>query len=125
MIVDTNVFIDVITDGGRVGQRTRADMSDSVVLLSTASTWEIAIKTRLGRLTIPEDWIGLVHESGFVALPVLLEHSVRIGEVGALATADPFDRLLLTQAVVEGEDFYTLDRALIASELAFVVDASI
>lgn len=123
MIVDTNVFIDILTEGGRVGSRAGAEMMDAVVLLSTASTWEIAIKTRLGRLTMPDGWEGLVRESGFVPLPILLEHSVQIDAVGDIGTADPFDRLLLTQAAVEGEEFYTLDRALLSAGLSFVVDA--
>lgn len=81
---------------------------------SVASLWEIAIKTRLGKLdpgmtveSLPQFFEAI----GLVILPVTAEHAVTAVEP-LPPTRDPFDRLLLAQCKVEGLSLLTLDRAL-------------
>ncbi len=86
------------------------------MLVSVASLWEIAIKSARGRLRVPEDFPSRILDAGIELLPVTANHawSVRGGPAG-LATADPFDRLILAQAMIEGLTLATRDRALLAS----------
>lgn len=123
MLVDSHVLIDILEDRGRIGRRTRALLQKEMVLVSAATLWELTIKVFAGRLRVRGHLAAGVEEAGFRQLPVLPEHAVRIGEVTQLQHRDPFDRLLLTQALVEGLDFYTWDRSILAAGLPFVRDA--
>jgi PIN domain nuclease of toxin-antitoxin system len=82
--------------------------------ISAASLWEIAIKTRLGKLdpTIPlADIPDYIVHAGFILLPVDEHHALE--ELRELPnTRDPFDRLLLAQCQVENMRLVTLDRSL-------------
>ncbi|MFY9294625.1 MAG: type II toxin-antitoxin system VapC family toxin [Methylorubrum rhodinum] len=82
--------------------------------VSVASLWEIAIKTRLGKLDpgLPlEDLPRYFGAIGFTVLPITAEHALATVEP-LPATRDPFDRLLLAQCSVEGLWLVTLDEAL-------------
>ncbi|HDL41752.1 MAG TPA: type II toxin-antitoxin system VapC family toxin [Actinobacteria bacterium] len=111
----------------RVGQRTTAILSDQAnsLLLSAASVWEIAIKYRLGKLVLPQRPDQLVPElmraSGVVGLPVEHGHALFVATLDDLHT-DPFDRLLVAQALVEGVPIVTSDHRISAYEVE-VVDA--
>ncbi len=86
---------------------------------SVASLWEIAIKTRLGKLDagIPlEAVVGFLKTSGIGLLPIEPAHV--IAELDPLPpTRDPFDRLLLAQCQVENLRLLTIDRALVGHPL--------
>jgi PIN domain nuclease of toxin-antitoxin system len=78
---------------------------NSQVLVSAVSAWEIATKVRLGRLDIAADLAGdfeayLVQE-GFDSLSVSTEHGIRAGTLPG-SHKDPFDRMLVAQAQIEG-----------------------
>lgn len=91
--------------------------------LSVASLWEIAIKTRLGKLNIPVpvDKAGdLARQMGLKVLPVTEVHAVTDLQV-LPPTNDPFDRLLLSVAQSERLRLVTLDRSLIGHPLAVKV----
>ncbi|HEY1631332.1 MAG TPA: type II toxin-antitoxin system VapC family toxin [Rhizomicrobium sp.] len=91
------------------------------IFVSTASLWEIAIKTRLGKLDpkIPlADIPGYFVKFGFLILPVDEFHAVE-HVTDPPATRDPFDRLLLAQCQVENLLLVTVDRALIPHRLAW------
>ncbi len=79
-----------------------------LVLVSAASAWEIAIKCRLGKLDFQEDFERGVRESGFERLPIGFSNAA---ETRALADyhRDPFDRMLIAQARVEGLTIVTQD----------------
>ena len=88
---------------------------------SIASLWEIAIKTRLGKLDPmipPTDLPGYYQTIGLALLPVD-EHHVLAEVVPEPATRDPFDRLLLAQCQVEGLRLITADRALAGHPFAW------
>ena len=89
----------------------RAIATADVVWVSAASGWEVAIKTTLGRLRIDEPFAATVAADDFTELPVTLAHTARLGGLPA-HHADPFDRLLVAQALVEGATLVTRDEAL-------------
>ncbi|MEM6441703.1 MAG: type II toxin-antitoxin system VapC family toxin [Pseudomonadota bacterium] len=85
--------------------------AEAELFFSAVSIWEIAIKTGLGRGDFEIDAAafrdGLL-ENGFEELPVDGRHGAAVAELPALH-ADPFDRLLIAQARVEGLDLLTCD----------------
>jgi PIN domain nuclease of toxin-antitoxin system len=88
--------------------------------LSVASLWEIAIKARLGKLSIdlPFDaLVGFFESVGLKILAIEARHVVALAKPEPI-TRDPFDRLLLAQCQVEGLTLVTIDKALIGHRLA-------
>ncbi len=86
------------------------------VAVSAASLWEIGLKMAKGKLTVPDDLPQIVRTSGIRILQVTAAHAWAVRRpLPALATADPFDRLIHAQAVIEGLTLATRDQALLAS----------
>jgi PIN domain nuclease of toxin-antitoxin system len=81
---------------------------DPDVFLSPVSVWEIAIKQALGKLGGPADLAERVHDMGFRELPITHEHALAAGRLPG-HHRDPFDRMLIAQAAVEGLTLATRD----------------
>lgn len=81
------------------------------VYVSAATLWEIEIKRALGRLQAPEDVAGLVDRSGFERLAITFDHARAAGRLPPLH-GDPFDRMLVAQARLEGMTVATRDGAI-------------
>jgi len=79
--------------------------------VSIASAWEVAIKTSIGKLRPPEDFADAARESGFALLPIAVEHTRAVRDL-PLHHRDPFDRMLVAQALVEGLTLVTRDQRL-------------
>lgn len=116
--MDTHVFLWWSTEGAaRVSERARDILSDGSndVAFSTISAWEIAIKVGAGRLDLPdalERYLPKrVRDHGFDVLPVELAHALRVGSLPPIHR-DPFDRMLIAQALVEGIPLITADPAI-------------
>lgn len=94
---------------------------DDVLLLSSASAWEIAIKYALGRLPLPdppERYVpSRMASSGTTALPVDVRHAVHVASLPP-HHRDPFDRLLVAQAQLEELTLLTADAQLSAYDVA-------
>ncbi len=84
--------------------------------MSAASAWEIEIKRALGKLKAPSDIAGLSDSSGFERLAVTFEHTREVGQL-PLHHGDPFDRMLVGQARVEGLTLATSDATLAAYDV--------
>ena len=97
----------------------RLEDPSTIGFVSVASLWEIAIKTRLGKLDpgMPlQDLAGYLEAVGLAILPILAIHVMVIAEPEP-ETRDPFDRLLLAQCQVERLRLVTMDRALLGHPL--------
>lgn len=121
LLLDTNVLIPLLEGepSERVGEAVRAPNAE--LYASVVSLWEIAIKTRLGklRLTIPLQQLpSVIDGAGLVLLTITAQHVLAFPEPEP-ATRDPFDRLLLAQCMIEGLQLVTLDRALAAHPLGW------
>jgi PIN domain nuclease of toxin-antitoxin system len=85
----------------------------NVVLVSTASAWEIATKVRLGRLPGAEelavDFQGFISREGFTTLGITVNHGIRAGLLPG-PHQDPFDRMLIAQAQAENLPIATEER---------------
>jgi PIN domain nuclease of toxin-antitoxin system len=84
----------------------RADL----VAVSAISAWEIAIKRAVGKLELKDAVEDIVAQNGFVALATTIRHGDLLRDL-PLHHADPFDRLLIVQALEEGLTIFTSDRA--------------
>ncbi len=114
LLLDTHTWLWLQSDDLRLGARTRLLIQHaSEVRFSAVSAWEIAIKISIGKLTLPPDAdINAELElSGFLSLPIEIAHADHVRQL-ALLHRDPFDRLLVAQAIVEGLTLVTADTQL-------------
>ena len=113
LLLDTHAFLWFVAGDERLSRKARRAMEndEAELHLSSASVWEIAIKSSLGRLTLPTPLRVYVAEkvaSGFHMLPVEWEHAAAV-ETLPLHHRDPFDRLLVAQAMAENLTVVTGD----------------
>lgn len=81
------------------------------VFVSAVSTWEMTIKKALGKLRFPADIEERMHAHRFTLLPITVAHTFAVGKL-PFHHNDPFDRLLVAQADVEGLTLVTHDKRL-------------
>lgn len=100
-------------DGGVLPARTvRVIRGADEVYVSAASAWEAAIKAALGRLDAAAPMAAVARAYGFRELPISFAHAERVRSLPPLHR-DPFDRMLVAQALVEGLTIVSRDRALV------------
>ena len=106
LLLDTHTIIWYAEDDprlpGHIRQMIKDDFSD--VCVSVVSPWEMSIKTRLGKLDLSrsfDDMVRLLHDNGFHILPVLLDHVYYLDTLEH-HHKDPFDRMLIAQALADG-----------------------
>jgi PIN domain nuclease of toxin-antitoxin system len=115
-LLDTRLLLWALNDPERLGAATRDAIEDPAndVLFSTASIWEVAIKTRLGRPDFavrPETIAREALARGFAELLIRWQSASIVSDL-PMHHRDPFDRILLAQAITEPVHFYTVDRKL-------------
>lgn len=115
VLLDTHVFLWLQTEPERLGDRLAlVEHSATTLLLSAASSWEMAIKYALGRLPLPEPPARYVptrmRAIGAEALPIEHPHALAVASLPPLHR-DPFDRLLVAQATIAGVAILTADPA--------------
>lgn len=113
ILLDTHVALWAITDSPKLPKKAREliESTKSSVWISAATVWEIAIKHSLGRGDMPvssQDALRYFRESGYRFLPVEPEHASAVEDLPA-HHADPFDRILVAQALVEPMRLITHD----------------
>ena len=113
LLLDTHVALWAIADSPKLPQRARdlIQAPKTTVWVSSASIWEIAIKCGLGRGDMPvsgEDAVRYFQESGYRFLPIDVEHALAVESLPA-HHQDPFDRILVAQALVEPMRLMTHD----------------
>jgi len=113
LLLDTHVFLWVVGDSRRLKPKARRLIEAAErVHVSAASVWEIAIKMRLGKIRVDlEALVAAIETSGFVELPVRAAHAAGVAHL-PLHHTDPFDRLLIAQALHEPLRLLTADAAL-------------
>jgi PIN domain nuclease of toxin-antitoxin system len=90
-------------------QRRALATPENHVAVSSVTVWEIAIKAAIGRLTFPIDQLDdVMQRMGFETLPILPAHAIVAGSLPR-HHADPFDRMLIAQAMVENLVLVTSD----------------
>ena len=110
LLLDTPIFIWVVSDDAKLsGAAWSLIETADAVYVSSASIWEATIKYQLGKLPIESDrLVETVVSSGFLELSITLRHAAAVGKL-PLLHRDPFDRLLLAQAISEPLILMTAD----------------
>ena len=113
LLLDTHVFIWCIKNDRRLSKVARSKiLHASDVYVSSASIWEAAIKIKLKKLEIDLDqMIEAITASGFLELPITAHHASFVSRLSAIHR-DPFDRILIAQAISEPLTFLTADSML-------------
>lgn len=118
MLLDTHVLLWLLADDERLGPQTRERLVTApVVHASAASSWELAIKADLGKVTVPDDLLSLVEAAGVAWLAITPQQSWATRQLTGLQHRDPFDRLLVTQAASMRIPLVTADRVLLATSM--------
>lgn len=113
-LVDTHLLLWAAVGSPRLPQKARQILENDPVLFSSASLWEVSIKSGLGRKGFDVDVARLrrgLLENGYAELPITGRHAVLVGQLPPHHT-DPFDRMLIAQAVAEDVTLLTSDKAL-------------
>ena len=113
LLLDTQIVYWFYYEKRNVPQRAYDLMNEAqTVFVSAASVWEMAIKVRIGKLNAnPRQMTQLMEAAGFDELPVFSRHTMLVADM-PLYHADPFDRLLVAQAVSEQLNLVTADALL-------------
>jgi PIN domain nuclease of toxin-antitoxin system len=110
LILDTHALIWALEDSPRLSPEARRAIEDTgnVVLASAASAWEISIKKALGRLQAPDDLANAIDDAGFLKRVITFDDVDRVARLPA-HHRDPFDRMLVAQALEEGAPIMSCD----------------
>lgn len=114
LLLDTHAVLWWLEDHPRLGQHARTLLGDpdNDVLVSVVSLWEIVIKSRVGKLTADlKDVSDGITQDGFARLDVKLAHLTALAGL-PMHHRDPFDHLLIAQALAEGAQLVSSDRVI-------------
>lgn len=123
LLLDTHVLLWWLGDDPSLSSSARKVIADpdNTVFLSAVVVWEIRIKEALEKLRLPTGFSETLADQPFVELPIRVEHAHAVGELPEIHR-DPFDRMLVAQARVEGFELVTRDAAIREYGVA-VIDA--
>jgi PIN domain nuclease of toxin-antitoxin system len=109
LLLDTHVLLWWLSQDPGLNDETKTLIRDTPdVYISVATTWELAIRQKIGKLTAPDDLLARVESAGFTHLAISFNHAVTAGRL-PLIHRDPFDRMLVAQARCEGLTLVTND----------------
>jgi PIN domain nuclease of toxin-antitoxin system len=113
LLLDTHVLLWWLDDPGRLSKAARRAIRDGAnpVYVSAAVAWEISIKKALGKLEAPDDLEEVLEANRFRALPITIPHTMALRSLPD-HHRDPFDRILIAQALHEGFRLVSRDSAI-------------
>ncbi|MDM8515539.1 type II toxin-antitoxin system VapC family toxin [Desulfobacterales bacterium HSG16] len=128
-LLDTHIFLWWVLDSPKLNNYARKLMidDDADLFLSAASAWEMAIKAQIGKLTLPESVIEFTRRQLMLneirSLDITTEHALTTFEL-PVHHKDPFDRILIAQAIVENMVIITNDAFIKLYEVRVAGDPS-
>lgn len=113
LLLDTNALLWALLTPEELRPEAQAVLADrrNEVYVSIASIWEAAIKVGTGKLVLPPEFIPTIASSGFRLLAIEIAHALRVSSLPR-HHRDPFDRLLIAQAMIEDLTLVTRDTVL-------------
>jgi PIN domain nuclease of toxin-antitoxin system len=110
LLLDTHVLLWWLDDHPSLSENARTIIADgsNMVFVSAVVVWEIRIKQALGKLLIPDSFRRVLDQQSFEMLAITVDHAHAAGEL-PVHHRDPFDRMLIAQAKVEGFTVMTRD----------------
>ncbi|MGB7685180.1 MAG: type II toxin-antitoxin system VapC family toxin [Solirubrobacterales bacterium] len=121
LLLDTDALIWALSWPDRLSKAAAGAIRDpeNDVFVSITSPWEIAIKKALGKLRAPDDLESQLHGKRITLLPITLRHARAIESLPH-HHGDPFDRMLIAQAQIEGLTIVTSDRQMQLYQVALL-----
>jgi len=112
-LIDTHVFLWFVSNSKELSQTAKSLIEDETneIFISIASLWEISIKTALGKLTINGKYASVIDDltdNSIEILPINFAHTVEQNKL-PFHHKDPFDRIIISQAIVENMNFISAD----------------
>lgn len=123
IILDTHILLWWLSDDRKLSEEARQLISDidNIIFISAATVWEMSIKKALGKLKAPDNFEEILIENDLEALPINLKHAELAGSLPN-HHYDPFDRMLIAQAITENINLLTHDKTLLKyGEIAILV----
>jgi PIN domain nuclease of toxin-antitoxin system len=117
LLLDTHVLLWWLEDGPELSEDLKGQIETELeVYISVASIWEISIKSAAGKLSVPDNFLQVVGDSGVSELAIRSQHAQLAGQL-PLIHRDPFDRMLVAQALTENLTLVTRDSAIHAYDV--------
>jgi PIN domain nuclease of toxin-antitoxin system len=115
LLLDTHALLALLSTDYQLSPaaQTAMERADAELISSAVNVWEIAIKRSVGKLTAPENLVERIGEAGAELLSITARHAEAVADL-PFHHRDPFDRLLIAQAKLEGCAIITKDPALAA-----------
>lgn len=109
-LLDTHILLWWLANDKKLEKRIRDIISKPTnhIIVSTVSIWEIIIKKSLGKLKVPDNLKEVIEINDFQILPIYADHTLYLENLPFIHN-DPFDRLLISQSIVEEIPFITVD----------------
>jgi PIN domain nuclease of toxin-antitoxin system len=110
LLLDTHILLWWLTQDRKLSQTETAIITDpdNLIFVSAATAWEIAVKKMIGKLEAPDDLPAALAANNFLELPISIAHSQKLYQL-PLHHHDPFDRIMVAQAMSEDLTFMTRD----------------
>lgn len=110
-LLDTHILLWFLENDSKLSGQVREIITnpENLIVVSAISAWEISIKQSLGKLIAPGNLEEALCFSRFQVLSMTLAHGIKVADL-PLHHKDPFDRMLIAQALVEGLTIITVDK---------------
>ena len=110
LLLDTHILLWWLSQDRKLSQLETDIITDpdNLIFVSAATAWEIAVKRMIGKLEAPDDLPAALAANNFFELPITIEHSQKLYQL-PLHHNDPFDRIMVAQAISEDLTFMTRD----------------
>jgi len=110
-LLDTHILLWFLENDCKLSEILREVITnpENLVFVSSVSAWEISIKQSLGKLIVPSNLKEALQFSQFEVLSMTLAHGIKVADLPT-HHKDPFDRMLIAQALVEGLTVITVDK---------------
>ena len=118
LLLDTHILIWWLSQDRRLSQPESDIITnpDNLIFVSAATAWEIAVKKMIGKLEAPDDLPAALAANNFLELPITIDHSQKLYQL-PLHHHDPFDRIMVAQAISEDLIFMTRDAKIALYEI--------
>ncbi|WP_417905279.1 type II toxin-antitoxin system VapC family toxin [Candidatus Tisiphia endosymbiont of Micropterix aruncella] len=121
-LLDTHTLLWWLEDNPTLTVESRKIISNpnNLIFVSSVNSWEITIKKALGKLEAPNNLEQVILESGFYHLPININHTIFVEKLENYHD-DPFDRLLISQAIIEGLTIITRDNKITQYSVPIII----
>ncbi len=121
LLLDTHILLWWLDDNPLLSKQARSEISDvdNLVVISAVLIWEVRIKEALGKLVVTPDFFSTVKKEGFELLSITANHADKVGDL-PMHHRDPFDRMLIAQAMAESLTIMTHDHTFEAYDIPVI-----